>query len=250
MAVGWVVKKIWTGRAIADAPVLPLLVFSWLVFSASSYFADLPGLPSSSADLRGPPTDGSDFNSFAVEMKEGKLIVGEGAGPSIYQVDMTRRGGLAGIPVALESVGESGRQIRVIDAREPLPPDLDISVRDSGWLRFGGWEVRLHSQPTWSLTLSAPEISADLQNIEITALTIGGKGNVRVGEPVGPVEVAVNGSFTIEVPVETPMEVTGAAIVPEDWRVEEDMAWIGERGAGWHLVVSDEGSAQIVTFTR
>lgn len=250
LAAGWVVKRIWSDRPIAGAPLIPLLIFSWLVISASFYFADLPGLPSSSPDLRGPPPGPSDLNTFTLEMDEGRLVVGEGTGPSAYQVAVTRDGGRAGTPVALETLREGGGAIRIIDARAPLPPDLDLTVTDNGWLRFGGWEVGLHPQATWELTLSAPEISAELETLQISALQVTGDGTLRVGEVAGPVEIAVNGSFTVEVPEQTPVEVVGAAIVPEDWTVEQDTAWSGERGAGWHIVVAEEGSVQILIFNE
>lgn len=247
VAAGLVVKAIWSDHPIANAPLVALLIFSWLVTSASFYFADLPGLPSSSADLRGPPADSSHFNTFTVEMTEGSLILGEATGPSAYQVDMPRRGGGAGVPVALESLREDGREIRVIDAREPLPASLDLSVQDNAWLRFRGWEVGLHAEPTWSLALAAPEIDADLQTLKIAAFQAAGGGTIRIGEAAGPVEVTIDGSFTVEVPGQAAVEVIGAAIVPEDWTVEQDTAWFGERGAGWHIVVTEDGSVQILT---
>lgn len=250
VAAGWVVRRIWSGRPVADVPIFPLVIFSWLVISVSFYFAHLPGLPSSSADLRGPPADQTDFNTFTVEMNQGRLLLREGSGPSAYQVDMIRRGGGAGVPVALESTGEGGGEIRVVDAREPLPPDLGVSVKDNGWLRFQGWEVSLHPQPSWALTLSAPAISADLQNMTIAALEVNGEGTIKVGEAPGPVEIALNGSFTVEVPELTPVKVIGVAIVPEDWTVEENMAWFGEQRTGWHIVVSEDGSAHILTVTE
>lgn len=250
LAAGWVVKAIWSYQPISDAPIFALLVFSWLVISTSFYFADLPGLPSSSADLRGPPAVSGHLNTFTVEMTEGSLTLGQGTSASAYQVDMPRRGGGAGIPVALESFEEEGGEIRVIDAREPLPSDLNLSVQDNGWLRFQGWEVGLHTEPTWDLTLSAPAITADLQTLKIAALQATGGGTIRMGEAAGPVEISVAGSFTLEVPEQAAVEVLGAAIVPEEWTVDEDMAWFGEPGAGWHIMVAEGGSVQILTFTE
>ena len=149
--------------------------------------------------------------------------------------------------MALESLREDGREIRVIDAREPLPASLDLSVQDNAWLRFRGWEVGLHAEPTWSLALAAPEIDADLQTLKIAAFQAAGGGTIRIGEAAGPVEVTIDGSFTVEVPGQAAVEVIGAAIVPEDWTVEQDTAWFGERGAGWHIVVTEDGSVQILT---
>ena len=175
-AVAWGVKKVWAGRVIAALPVAALLIFSWIVLAASFHFADLPGLPSSSADLRGPPAGEGGFETFSVELPSGRLLVAGGAGPSAYRVDMVRGGGGAGAPVAVESRGADGGEVRVIDARRPLPAGLGVTVDDNAWLRFAGWEVSLHPETTWRLTLTAPEISADLRNLSIGALAVNGGG--------------------------------------------------------------------------
>lgn len=250
LGAGWVVRRIWAGRPVAEAPLFPLLIFSWLVFSSSFYAADLPGLPSSSGDLRGLPVEQSDFEAFTVEMTEGRLRLSEGTGQAAYRVDMTRRGGRAGVPVALESTGQDRAEVRILDSRDTLPANVEVAVRDNAWLRFAGWEVYLHPQPTWTLTLSAPQISADLRNLKMISLTLHGEGAVQVGEATGPVEISVNGAFTLQVPEQTPVEVLGAAIVPEDWTVDEDMAWSGERSTGWNITVAEGGSVQIFTDSQ
>ena len=43
------------------------------------------------------------------------------------------------------------------------------------------------------------------------------------------------------------MNVTGAAIVPEDWNVADDTAWFGEPETGWQIQVTETGAAQLVT---
>ena len=247
LAAGWVAQKIWPNKRLAHAPVTPLLIFSWLVLSTSLYFTDLPGLPSHSADLRGPPVDQTDFTTLVVQMSEGQLLVAGETGPSAYQVDMVRRGGGAGVPLAVESAVDDWGGITIIDVRDPLPFGLDFEVKDNAWLRFAGWRVGLHPEPNWNLTLSAPEVSVDLRDLEIADLVVRGEGSIKVGAATGPVEITVHGAFTVEVPAQTPVEVTGAAIVPEGWMVEEDMAWFGERGTGWQINIVEGGSAQILT---
>ena len=246
LAVGWVAQRIWPSSRLAYAPVMPLLIFTWLVLSVSLHFTDISALPSRSADLRGPPVEQTDFTMLAVQMSEGRLVVSGESGPSAYQVKMARRGGGAGIPLAVEGRGE----ITIIDVRDPLPFDLESDLRDNAWLRFAGWKVGLHPEPTWNLTLSAPEVAVDLRGMEIAGLAVTGEGSLKVGEVTGPVEIAVNGAFTIEVPAETSVEVIGAAVVPEDWTVEEEIAWFGERGAGWKISVTEDGLAQITTATE
>ena len=250
VALGWVVQRIWAGSRLTAAPILPLLVFSWLVFSASFYFAGLPNLPSHSANLRGPPVDQSDFSTLAVEMKTGRLLLSRGDGPSAYRVNVIRRGGSAGVPVAVEIRGENGGEVSIVDARVPLPLDLNSMVKDNAWLRFAGWQVGLHPQTFWNLTLSSPDLSADLRQLQVVGLVANGGGTIKVGEPTGPMEILINGVFIIEVPDQAPVEVTGVAVVPEDWMVEDDMAWFGERGTGWHIEISEGGSAQIITGTQ
>ncbi len=250
LALGWVAQKFWPSSRLAHAPVMPLLIFTWLVLSVSLHFTDTSALPSRSADLRGPPVDQTDFTMLAVQMREGRLVVSGEPGPSAYQVKMARRGGGAGLPVAVEGMGDHGGEITIIDVRDPLPFDLESDLRDNAWLRFAGWKVGLHPEPSWNLTLSAPEVEVDLRGIEIAGLAVTGEGSIKVGEATGSVEIAVNGSFTIEVPAETSVEVIGAAIVPEGWTVEEEIAWFGERGTGWKISVTEDGSAQIVTATE
>ena len=182
-------------------------------------------------------------------MRQGRLTVSTGTGPSAYQVEMARRGGSAGVPVALESSGDQGGEITIIDVRDPLPFDLDLSVRDNAWLRSAGWNVGLHPDPTWNLTLAAPEISLDLRSVQLAGLAVAGEGDIKVGSTSRPIEIVLSGTFTIEVPADVPVEVLGAAIVPEEWTVEGDTAWFGERGAGWDITVLEEGSAQIITTT-
>ena len=247
LTLGWVTRKIWPTTRLAHVPVTPLVVFTWLVFSVSLHFTDIEALPSRSADLRGPPEDQVGFSTLAVQMREGRLTVSTGTGPSAYRVEMTRRGGGAGIPLAVESAGDLGGEITIIDVRDPLPFDLDLQVQDNAWLRSAGWKLGLHPHPTWNLTLAAPEVSLDLRSIRLAGLAVAGEGDIKVGETSVPTKMVLSGSFTIEVPAGTPVEVLGAAIVPEEWTVEGDTAWFGERGAGWDITVVEEGSAQILT---
>lgn len=249
LALGWVTGKIWPTTRPAHVPVTPLVIFTWLVLSVSLHFTDIGALPSRSGDLRGPPVEQMGFSTLAVQMREGRLTVSTGAGPSAYQVEMTRRGGGAGIPLAVESAGDRGGEITIIDVRDPLPFDLDLPVQDNAWLRSAGWRVGLHPEPTWNLTLAAPEISLDLRSVQLAGLAVVGEGDIKVGATSRPTEMVLSGSFTIEVPAGVPVEVLGAAIVPEEWTVEGDMAWFGERGAGWDITVMEEGSAQILTAT-
>lgn len=249
LAMGWVTRKIWPTMRLAHAPVTPLVIFTWLVFSVSLHFTDIGLLPSRSADLRGPPVEQIGHSTLAVQMREGGLTVSTGTGPSAYQVQMTRRGGGAGLPLAVESEGDHGGEITIIDTRDPLPFDLDLPLRDNAWLRSAGWKVGLHPDPTWNLTLAAPDVSLDLRSIRLAGLAVAGEGHIKVGATSTPTKIVLSGSFTIEVPAGVPVEVLGAAIVPEEWMVEGDMAWFGERGAGWDITVVEEGSVQILTPT-
>ncbi|MDE0231857.1 MAG: hypothetical protein OXI56_05525 [bacterium] len=247
LALGWVIRRIWPTAPLALAPVTPLVVFTWLVFSVSLHFTDIGSLPSRSADLRGPPVEQVGFSTLAVQMREGRLTVSTGTGPSAYQVEMTRRGGGAGLPLAVESAGDQGGEITIIDVRDPLPFDLDLPVQDNPWLRSAGWKVGLHPDPTWNLTLAAPEVSLDLRSVRLAGLAVAGQGDIKVGTTSTPTQIVLSGSFNIEVPAGVPVEVLGAAIVPEEWTVEGDTAWLGDRGAGWNITVMDESSAQILT---
>lgn len=249
LGLGWVARRIWTGGALADVPVFPLLVFSWLLVATSFHLAGLPGLPSSSADLRGPPADESRFDAFSVELRSGRLSVVDGTGPSAYRVDMMGGGGGAGAPVAVESGGPDGAEVSVVDVRQPFSPDIGVQVGDNPWLRFAGWEVSLHPGTVWNLTLTASDLVADLRGVPLVALEVNGRGTVRLGETDHPIPVSINGTVTVQVPPQTPVEVSGVAIVPEDWTVVEDRAWFGEPGTGWLIEVAETGSVQMVTVT-
>ncbi len=250
LALGWVTRRIWSGARLVQAPVTPLVIFTWLVFSVSLHFTDIGALPSRSADLRGPPVERVDSVTLAVQMREGRLTVLTGSGPFAYQVEMTRRGGGAGIPLAVESEVDQGGEITIIDVRDPLPFGIDLPVEDNAWLRSSGWNVGLHPDPTWNLTLAAPEVSLDLRSIRLAGLAVSGEGAIKVGGTSGPTRMVLSGSFTIEAPAGVPVEVLGAAVVPEGWTVDGDIAWIGERGAGWAITVIEESSAQIVTASN
>lgn len=246
LGAGWAAKKVRPQAPIARAPLAGLLVFSWILVSTAFYFADLPGLPSSSADLRGPPADQVRFDTFSVEPAGGRLLLAAGTGPASYRVDMVRGGGGAGVPVAVERGGAEGGEVRVIDARRPLPDDLGATVDDNAWLRFAGWEVGLHPGTTWHLNLVSADLTADLRALPVASLGVTGGGTVQLGEASGPVPIVITGDFTVEVPPVTAVRVMGAAIVPEEWTVVDDTAWFGNPEAGWQIEVADGGSAQVI----
>lgn len=249
LAAGWVLDRVWASKRDPAFPVMPLLVFTWLVIASSFYFAAEQGLPSHSADLTGPPISESDFGVFTAELGEGVLELAPGIGTPAYRVNVIRRGGGAGIPVAIETAEETAGQVAVVDARKTLPFEADLPISDNPLLRFAGWRVLLNPESVWSVTLSAPEISADVSEIKLERLVVNGSGTIRLGETTTAVEVELNGTFDVETPAGTPAEVRGTAVVPEEWTVEEDRAWTGERGTGWMLYVNEGGSTQIVIAT-
>ena len=67
----------------------------------------------------------------------------------------------------------------------PFHSTLSLICADNAWLRFAGWKVGLHPEPSWNLTLSAPEVEVDLRGIEIAGLAVTGEGSIKVGEATG-----------------------------------------------------------------
>ena len=69
----------------------------------------------------------------------------------------------------------------------------------------------------WRLVLNGV-IEADLRDLRVDALAMGGSGVVRLGEaPESGGSVVASGDFTISVPAGSAVDVVGNAVVPSDW---------------------------------
>lgn len=185
--------------------VLPLLLTTMLGSSVVLHLTGWQPLPSSSADLTGPPAAGIPDAELTVDLT-GRLSVVAGEG-DLYDVRLERSGGSTGVPESLESNFDEG------------PLFVVLRETDGGrWFQTSGWELSLAAESMWSLVLTSPDLQGDFSGLGLSALTVGGSGSVGVPRPgEAGLPVNVEGRFRIEVPGETRVEVIGPAMVPGGW---------------------------------
>lgn len=218
------------GKAILSA-LLPLL---WILVSGLVVALHLLGwskLPSAAADLRGPDTGATSMATLHAELP-GRLVVG--AGDSVlYEVKVDRKGGTLGVPEALERGSDDEFSV-------------DVRQRDGQqWFRTDGWSVFLSPLPRWDLRLTSPDLTADLRSLTLGAGEISGAGSISLPVPDADWNLVIDGTFTVEVPSGSLVEVTGAATVPAEWVPTE----LGMRSLGQGPVIAiavTEGSQTVI----
>lgn len=209
----------------------PLLVLTWMFAVAGLHLAGWSTLPSAAADLLGPPVEGINRAEFSLVTDAGRIVAGSAAGPHLFEVVPTRRGGEAGVPAV--GVDRRGTEASVrVESRE-----------SSGWYRFSGWSVGLAPQPVWTVTVAAPEVILDLTGLRIDRLDLIGSGRLVVSGP--PAEVSVVGDFRIAVPPDLPVRVVGPARVPDDWSATDDGYRSPGEGEEWVITVVDDADVLI-----
>ena len=185
--------------------VLPLLLITMLGSSVVLHLTGWEELPSSSGDLVGPAAAAVQDAELVLDLT-GHLLVGAGD-RDLYAVRVERRGGLTGVPEALESNFEEGPSFVVLH-----------EVDGGRWFQTSGWELSLGVGPTWTLVLNSPDLEADLTGLRLKALTLGGAGSASLPPPgAEDLTSIVDGVFVVEVPPETGVELIGAATVPGGW---------------------------------
>lgn len=185
--------------------VLPLLLITMLGSSVVLHLTAWEELPSSSGDLVGPTAAGVQDAELNLSLT-GKLLVAVGD-RDLYAVRVERRGGSTGVPEALESNFDQGPSFVVLH-----------EVDGGRWFQTSGWELSLGVGPVWSLMLESPDLQADLEGMQLQMLTLAGSGSVSLPSPgEAGLACAVAGTFVIEVPAETGVELVGAATVPGGW---------------------------------
>lgn len=228
----------WTGRRRAAAgwrsraaPGAPLLILAGLGLALTLHLAGWSALPSSAADLSGPPpAEGPAVISVAIG---GELRLGEEA-DGFYGVRLLRRGGPVGPPQA--SAAERDGVIR-----------LEAGEReDAGWFRSSGWEVTVSPEAPWGVEAAAVALRGDLSGVRLTALSLVGDGTLRVGEPVGQVPVRVEGEMLLEVPSRASVEVIGRAEVGPGWDFTADgRRFVGDGPGSYVVVTGDEARLRV-----
>lgn len=215
------------------AAALPMLILTMLGASVVLHLIRWDRLPSAAASLAGPPAAGVAEASLSLELP-GRLDVGAD-GVVLYAVTPEHRGGSVGVPEALESEFEGG------------PLFILLRERDAGrWFRTAGWEVTLAAGTRWTLSISSPDLRADLRDLNLSSLGLSGRGAVTLpGASGSDLAVSVSGDYVIDVPASVPVEVIGAAAVPGGWVPTED----GQRnlfeGFGLVLTVADGATVEV-----
>ena len=228
----------WTGRRRAAAgwrsraaPGAPLLILAGLGLALTLHLAGWSALPSSAADLSGPPPgEGPAVISVAIG---GELRLGEEA-DGFYGVRLLRRGGPVGPPQT--AAAERDGVIR-----------LEAGEReDAGWFRSSGWEVTVSPEAPWGVEAAAIALRGDLSGVRLTALSLVGDGMLRVGEPFGRVPVRVEGEMLLEVPSRASVEVIGRAEVGPGWDFTADgRRFVGDGPGSYVVVTGDEARLRV-----
>ncbi len=185
--------------------IVPLLLITVVGLVVGLHITGWAELPSSAADVVGPPAANTSSAAIDVALGHGNLSVAAGTDEALYTVELDRAGGPVGIPEAVER------------GRDPV--EVQLRERDGGrWFRTSGWAVRLHGGVAWTVDVAAPNLDVDLAAVPVTSLDVAGAGVVRIG-PIP--SVAADGDLTLVLPAGVGAVVRGPAQVPADW-IETD----------------------------
>ncbi len=228
LPVVWAVRN----RSHRVRAVPPLILLTWIVLGSAAHLSGWALLPSSAAELIGPPAVAGPVE-FAAQV-DGRMVVTAGEGPSLYRVRFLRRGGTVGVPVA----EEFGDPLQVMVGEEP----------GGTWFRFAGWVVELSAAPRWDLRFDpgGGRADVDLRGVDVNSIALAGRGTLELGaDGSGTVQVA--GTYTVSVPRDTPVRLEGAGTVPDGW-IPTPEGWRSPaEGPGWLIVVADGGAVAIST---
>ena len=218
-----------------DAPgaAIPFVLLTWLVIGSGLHLTGWEALPSSAADLSGPPVDGG-ISSAVLDLRtDGQVTLG-GNGGLLYEVGQMATGG----DIAPARISET-----------LAGPEVVVRVReesDPGWFGSGGWNVSISASPEWSVNITAGSVEADLTGVRLTSLRIAADGRVRLAEAVGEVPVFLGGTLVLEIPADASVEVTGPAQVGPGWEVTATGKRFEGTGTSRFLVEADPGSDLVV----
>lgn len=209
---------------VPAAALLLVLVFTW------GHLAGWAIMPSAAQKLVGPAV-GDVTEASMTAIVDGQMRLGGGS-ETLYEVGPIRRGGAVGIPTATElnADGATSIALRALD--------------DPGVYVYAGWDILLSPSVPWNLTLDGA-VEADLDDVTLSRLSLGGAGVVALGHPAGETPVAVPGRYEVTVPAGVFARVVGTASVPATWTLTADGAVSPGVGAGWVLTVVGDGALTV-----
>jgi hypothetical protein len=235
---------VWLGLAVAAylvrdrkvgqlrvSGLVPIAALALVGLFAWGHVAGWSIMPSAAHRLVGPDPTG--FQDASIEAEIDGVVVISGGSEFLYGVEPIKRGGRVGIPDAAEQVVDNFVSV----ALHPPP--------DPGLYSYAGWALTLSPIPRWSLTLGG-DLDAELSDLSVESLEIGGSGVVTLGEADAETPVTVTGSFRLVVPLGAAARVVGQASVPDTWTLTIDGASSPGGGEGWVISVMPGATLRVV----
>ncbi|HZD22725.1 MAG TPA: hypothetical protein VE569_04900 [Acidimicrobiia bacterium] len=217
-------------RVVRLAGLVPLIALGVVGLFAWAHIAGWSIMPSASQRLVGPDT-GEYASARLVAVIDGRIFIEDGSN-SLYRVEPIRQGGQIGIPEASEQELDGSL---MVDLAEPADPGL---------YSYAGWDITLSSDPSWSLDLDGA-VDANLAEIDLIGLSLGGAGEVRLGLAAAETPVTVAGDFHIQIPAGSAAKVIGKASVPDSWTLTEEGATSPGGSGGWAITVVGDGTLTV-----
>ena len=217
----------------APGAAIPFVLLTWLVFGLGLHLTGWEALPSSAADLSGPPVDGT-IAGVVLDLHTDGQVTLDGNGGLLYEVGQMAKGG--DVAPARSSEMLAGDEVAVRIGEES----------DPGWFGSAGWNVSISASPEWSVNIIAQSVEADLTAVRLTSLRVSADGRVRLADADGDIPVFLGGTLVLEIPADASVEVTGSAQVGPGWEVTATGKRFEGTGTSRFLVEVDPGSDLVV----
>ena len=217
----------------APGAAVPFVLLTWLVIGLGLHLTGWEALPSSAANLAGPPVEGDTASAVLDLHIDGKVAL-DGNSGLLYSVGQMATGGA--IAPARSSEVLAGDEVVVRLREEPEP----------GWFGSDGWNVSISASPEWSVNIMAGSLDADLTAVRLVSLRVAADGRVRLPAAAGDVPVFLGGALVLEVPSDASVEVTGIANVGPGWEVTATGKRYEGTGSSRFLVEVEPGSDLVV----
>jgi hypothetical protein len=212
------------------AGIVPLVALGFVLLFIWGHLAGWSIMPSASQRLVGPEVGSTSIASMEGAV-DGRIDVSADT-DFLYQIEPIKQGGGIGIPTASEQVNGSTVAVRL------------EAPAEAGLYGYAGWDMRLSPIPNWDLRLDGA-LDADLAEVSVSALSVGGAGTVILGEATSAVPVQVSGSYLIVVPEDAPARVEGVASVPSSWTPTSAGATSPAGTGGWVITVVGDANVTV-----